>query len=331
MGERSIDDLAKGVIAGDKPSVSRALNLVEDRREASRARVAALLDALASAPRASDGHRVGVTGPPGVGKSTLAAALARTLRVRGKTVGVVAVDPTSVRSGGALLGDRARMSFDPSDRGLFVRSLATAGEPGGLSYAANAAVRVLAAAYDVVLVETTGVGQSETDVEHVADTVVLVVQPGSGDVLQFLKAGIMEIPDVLVVNKADFGAQARRTAADLRGALASARAAGMTEREVPIVETSARDVTGIDALADALDAHARELGQAGVRARRERGARAWTLALVRRAHGEHGIDALGGADALVARIDGGLAGGSSPLRLAAELSSDYLSRLQKPH
>jgi LAO/AO transport system kinase len=223
------------------------------------------------------------------------------------------------------------MAFDPKDQGLFVRSLATAGEPGGLSYAANAAVRVLAAAYDVVLVETTGVGQSETDVEHVADTVVLVAQPGSGDVLQFLKAGIMEIPDVLVVNKADFGAQARRTAADLRGALAAARAAGLAEREVPIVETSARDVTGIDDLADALDAHLRELGEEGVRARRARGAVAWTLALVRRAHGEHGLETLGSADVLGARVERDLEGGSSPLALAAALSSEYLSRLQKLH
>ncbi|MGB5812690.1 MAG: nucleoside-triphosphatase, partial [Polyangiales bacterium] len=122
-----------------KPAVSRALNLVEDRRSAALDRVGALLLSLKEAPKAVGGHRVGLTGPPGVGKSTLTAALARSLRSRGRTVGVVAVDPSSVHSGGSLLGDRARMSFDPGDEGLFVRSLATGGEAGGLSYAANAA------------------------------------------------------------------------------------------------------------------------------------------------------------------------------------------------
>ena len=208
---------ARHVMSSDKAAVSRALNLVEDRRLESHARVAALLAALKDAPKAAGGHRVGLTGPPGVGKSTLTSALARSVRRRGRTVGVVAVDPSSIRSGGSLLGDRARMSFDPTDAGLFVRSLATAGEVGGLAYAANSAVRVLAAAYDMVVVETTGVGQSEVDVVDVADTVVLVIQPGSGDVLQFLKAGIMEIPDILVVNKADQEELARRAVADLRG------------------------------------------------------------------------------------------------------------------
>src|SRR6185437_15914402 len=145
-------------------------------------------------PREGGGHRVGLTGPPGVGKITLASALAAELRKRGHTVGVLAVDPSSRRSGGALLGDRARIDTEPGDQGLFVRSLATGGELGGLARAAPASVLVLAAAYDRVLVETVGVGQSETDIEHVVDTVVFVVQPGSGDALQFLKAGIMEIP-----------------------------------------------------------------------------------------------------------------------------------------
>ncbi len=290
----SLAALAAHVAAGEKRAVARALDHVEDRRPASRARIAALLSALAAAG-GHDAHRVGITGPPGVGKSTLVAALARVLRARGRTVGVLAVDPTSVRSGGALLGDRARMGFDPGDDGLFVRSAATGGDAGGLTFAAHALVAVLAAAYDVVLVETTGVGQTETDVERVVDTVALVVQPGSGDTLQFLKAGVMEIPDVFVVNKADEVALAERAAADLRSALGTLRGAGVAAaHEVAVLRTSARDRTGIDALADALDAHRAALGPEGLAARRFDGTVASALALFARRHGEVGVERLGG-------------------------------------
>ncbi len=326
------DDLAAKVMAADKAAVAQALNLVEDRRAEAHDRVAALLDALRGSDRAARGHRVGLTGPPGVGKSTLAAVVARELRARGRTVGVVAIDPSSVRSGGALLGDRARMSFDPADQGVFIRSFATAGDPGGLSWAANAAVRVLAAAYDVVLVETTGVGQTETDVEHVADTVALVVQPGSGDVLQFLKAGIMEIPDVLVVNKADQVELARRTVADLRGALHNVRAAGVLGGEVPIVSTSARDVTGVGELVDVFDAHRAALEDEGLGARRLGGAVAWASALFRRAHGEHGVATMGGPEALRARLAEGLRSGTSPVALSQALGAEYLETVRSgPH
>ena len=153
---------------------------------------------------------VGVTGPPGVGKSTLLSALLREWRSRGAAVAVLAVDPSSKRSGGALLGDRARIEHDPADRDVFIRSMAAGERLGGLAPATRAAAQALAAAFDVVVIETVGVGQSETDVAEAADTVAVVVQPGSGDALQFLKAGIMEVPDVLVVTKADLGAVAAR-------------------------------------------------------------------------------------------------------------------------
>lgn len=326
--------LAAAVAAGDRVAISRALNLVEDRRDAARSRVATLLERLAEARLTDAGHRVGLTGPPGVGKSSLAAALARTLRARDRSVGVVAVDPTSVRSGGSLLGDRARMGFDPGDSRLFVRSLATAGEAGGLAYAANAAVRVLAAAFEVVLVETTGVGQSETDVVHLADTVALVVQPGSGDSLQFLKAGIMEIPDVLVVNKADHEALARRTVSDLRGALRSARAAGIVHEDatwqVPILSTSAQDGRGLDALADALHGHREHLADTGLQQRRREGEVAWTLSMLSRRHGEHGVDTLGGLRTLRDRIAHELQRGGSPVALARALGEEYLRILAHP-
>jgi LAO/AO transport system kinase len=223
------------------------------------------------------------------------------------------------------------MSFDPTDKGLFVRSLATAGDVGGLTYAANSSVRVLAAAYDTVVIETTGVGQSEIDVVHVADTVVLVIQPGSGDVLQFLKAGIMEIPDILVVNKADHEELAKRAIADLRGALRTASAAGTTASqdegwETPIVATSATKGTGIEALIDALDAHREHLAQT-LQARRRQGEVQWTLDLFSRKHGEHGISTLGGRTRLRARAERDLDGDLTPLSLCERLSREYVETL----
>lgn len=314
-------DLSAAVLAGDKAAVAAALNLVEDRRPEAREKVAVLLDALARAPGriGGAGHRIGITGPPGVGKSTLCAALGRQLRAAGRRVGVVAVDPSSVRSGGALLGDRARMTFDPKDDGFFVRSLSTGGEAGGLSWAANAAVRVLGAAYDVVLVETTGVGQTETDIVDVADTVVFVVQPGSGDALQFLKAGIMEIPDLFVVNKGDLGELAERAHGDLSAALHALGAAGVGDGATPVLSVSSLDGRGFDDLVRALDAHVRTLGADGVAARRARGAVAWGRALLLRRYGELGVITLGGAARLEARIEGELRGGASAPTVAAKL------------
>ncbi len=333
MPPSDLPDDALQVLSADKAAVSRALNLVEDRRPEAQAAVTTLLAALKGAPKAAGGHRVGLTGPPGVGKSTLTSALARSVRRGGRTVGVVAVDPSSIRSGGSLLGDRARMGFDPSDAGLFVRSLATAGEVGGLAYAANSAVRVLAAAYDMVVIETTGVGQSEIDIVHVADTVVLVVQPGSGDVLQFLKAGIMEIPDILVVNKADQDELAQRAIADLRGALQTAHAVGATGGqdagwEPPIIATSATKETGIDELIDALGRHRKHL-EATLVARRRQGEVRWALDLFTRKHGEHGVSTLGGAAQLKARAERDLDDGETPLSLCEHLSREYVAALGK--
>jgi LAO/AO transport system kinase len=315
-----LEALARGVRAGEKAHVSRALNLIENKRPEVERQVADLLAILAKGADESHGHRIGLTGPPGVGKSSLVAVLARELRDRGKRVGVVAVDPSSMRSGGALLGDRARMAFDPQDAGLFVRSLATQGALGGLAHATHAAVEVLAAAYDTVLVETVGVGQTEIAITHVADSVVLVVQPGSGDVLQFLKAGVMEIPDLLVVNKSDHGRNALRAASDLQSALSTLRQVGAGEGDQQVILTSARDRVGVDKLADAIAAHHVALGSDGVRTRRRAGRVAWAEEWLLRRVGTLGLEALGGLDEVHQELGSAIERGAPALSIANGLA-----------
>src|SRR6202011_682962 len=189
------------------------------------------------------------------GKSTLLSALLHAWRGQGRSVAVLAVDPSSRRSGGSLLGDRARIDFDPGDRGVLIRSTAAGERLGGLARATRGAAHALAAAFDVVVIETVGVGQSETEVADVADTTVVVVQPGSGDVLQFLKAGIMEVPDVVVVTKADLGRVPMRALSALRAAL---RSLAGSETAVISISTVAPP-SGIRELADALEAHRSQL------------------------------------------------------------------------
>src|ERR671916_581578 len=228
-------ELGRRLREGDRSAAPAALNLIEDRSPAGRTAAAALLSELAPAALGGEaaGHLVGVTGPPGAGKSTLLSALVAEWRGRGRTVAVLAVDPSSKRSGGSLLGDRARIEHDPKDDGILIRSTAAGGRLGGLAAPTREAATALAPAFDVVVVETVGVGQSETDVEELCDTVAVVVQPGSGDTLQFLKAGIMEMPDVLVVTKADLGQIALRARRDLQAALRS-----LGERGTAVVAVS---------------------------------------------------------------------------------------------
>jgi LAO/AO transport system kinase len=281
-------ELGARLRARDLAAAPAALNLLETRSAERRGEIGALLAEVAPARLGGEapGHVVGVTGPPGAGKSTLLSALAGIWRARGLSVAVLAVDPSSRRSGGALLGDRARIDADPEDRGLFIRSAAAGERLGGLAPATRSAAQALAAAFDVVVVETVGVGQSETDVAGTADTVAVVVQPGAGDALQFLKAGIMEVPDVLVVTKADLGAVAQRAVSDLRTALRSLGAGA------PVLAVSALPpAAGVEALADALAAHRAELDLPAARARARR---LGALADFTAEHGEAGLRALGG-------------------------------------
>lgn len=274
---------------GDRSAAAAVLNLVESRSEAARAQTAQLLAAVSpeALGREAPGQIVGVTGPPGVGKSSLLSRLVAAWRDAGRSVAVLAVDPSSRRSGGSLLGDRARIEREPGDDGVFIRSTAAGDRLGGLAPATRAGATALAAAFDVVVIETVGVGQSETEVADLADVVAVVIQPGSGDVLQFLKAGIMEIPDVLVVTKADLGQIATRAVADLRAALHSL---GAADTQVVAVSSIAPPA-GIDELVGALDAHRAGLD---IAAHRAHSRRMHALADYAAEYGERGVRALGG-------------------------------------
>jgi LAO/AO transport system kinase len=288
----------------DLSAAPAALNLLESTAPADREQAAALMGEVSPGRLGGEapGHLVGLTGPPGAGKSTLMAALLHHWRGTAgepgaprRTVAVLAVDPSSRRSGGSLLGDRARIDFDPADRGVLIRSTAAGERLGGLARATRAAAHALAAAFDVVVIETVGVGQAETEVADVADSVAVVVQPGSGDVLQFLKAGIMEIPDVLVVTKADLGQVAMRTRRDLSAALRS-----LGSRSTPVLAVSSLPPpSGVQELAGALEEHRSGLD---VAARRLHSRRAAALSEFVAEHGELGLRAIGGRGAAEQRL-----------------------------
>jgi LAO/AO transport system kinase len=280
-------ELGRRLREGDRSAAAAALNVIENRADRETAR--ALLGEVSpvSLGHEPDAHVIGITGPPGAGKSLLLSALVAEWRERARTVAVLAVDPSSKRSGGSLLGDRARIEHDPKDDGILIRSTAAGGRLGGLAAATREAAEALAPAYDVVVIETVGVGQSETDVEDVCDTVAVVVQPASGDVLQFLKAGIMEVPDLLVVTKADLGDVAARSRRDLGQALTA-----VGSPDVPVLSVSSvAPPSGIAELADALEAHRErtDLTDRRVRARRGAALREFTAE-----HGERALRELGG-------------------------------------
>ncbi len=261
--EVGVADLVAQAREGHARAVARLISLVEDASPQLRAVAAAL------APHTSQAQVIGLTGPPGVGKSTTTAALVSAYRAAGHRVGVLAIDPSSPFSGGALLGDRIRMQIHATDPGVFIRSMATRGHLGGLSWAAPQALRVLdAAGYDVILIETVGVGQSEVDVVSLADTTLVLVAPGMGDGIQAAKAGILEIADVFVVNKADREG-AERTARELKHMISLGRreVTGPSWRP-PVVRTVADRIEGISDVIDAVGAHREWMVAHGVLRRR---------------------------------------------------------------
>jgi LAO/AO transport system kinase len=280
MGVPSLQELR----GGGKAALARALAAIET--EANSPALAALLDEACANAK---GHILGLTGTPGVGKSTLINALIARARVASQTIAVIAVDPSSKATGGALLGDRARMTTNPDDKGVFVRSMAARDRLGGISNETIAAAVLMRALYDRVIVETVGVGQSESDIAGIADTVLLCIQPGAGDSLQFMKAGVMELPDVVAVTKADMGAAARRARADVEGALGLS---AQGEWAAPVVTISATTGDGLDQLDEAIKQHRAFLDQVNRREKKlQRQEAAWVDEAIKARFGSEGLAA----------------------------------------
>ncbi len=307
-----IEDGIERARGGDARALARLVSLVENGN----AQLRPVMKALA--PLTGRARVVGLTGAPGVGKSTVTGALVRAYRDRGLRVGVLAVDPTSPFSGGALLGDRVRMQDHATDTGVFIRSMASRGHLGGLSAATPQALRVLdAAGFDVVLIETVGVGQAEVEVASLADTTLVLVAPGMGDSIQAAKAGILEVADIYVVNKADRpGVQ--ETVRDLRTMIAMAQR-GENDWKPPIVTTTAMTGEGVDELTRRLDAHGAWLDSCGERDRRRRERAREEIAAIALAELRRRLGALPGDDRLGELAGRVAAGQLDPYTAADEL------------
>ncbi|RIK39206.1 MAG: methylmalonyl Co-A mutase-associated GTPase MeaB [Chloroflexi bacterium] len=321
MNDRStvLQQLIEQFERGERRALARLLSLVENEHPVGLSAMAALYR------RTGHAEVVGVTGPPGAGKSTLTNALIRAWRTRGRSVGVLAVDPSSSLTGGATLGDRIRMLENWADDRVYIRSMATRGQMGGLSTAVGASIHLLDAfGFDTVCVETVGVGQDEVDIAEVADTVLLLQVPGLGDSIQTIKAGILEIADILVVNKAD-AAGAAEVVRDLRNML---RLGEQRAWVPPIVETVATEFTGIDNLVSQIERHQAFLSASGEGAARlARRLRAEVARLARRQLTAH-IDAViasNAVDETLIQLETREIDPLSAARIVARIAADRLS------
>lgn len=316
-----VQKLVESVLRGDRKSVARAITLVENNTIDGKRLVSQLY------PHTGKAKIVGVTGPSGAGKSTLVGRLIGELRQQRKTVSVVAVDPTSPFSGGAFLGDRIRMQNHSVDEGVFIRSMATRNNPGGLARATKDAVRILdASGRDVVIVETAGAGQSEVDIIKVAQTVVVVLAPGLGDEIQAIKAGIMEIGDIFVVNKAD-RQNAGKTIRDIQAMLELS--SEKSERLPAIVKTVATTGEGISELLGEIMKHSDYLKKGEASMRTKRNAKSELVEAIKERTAEQLIELLkrsGQLDALIAKI---MARETDPFAAAENVLKRYIKATQK--
>ncbi|MBL0168706.1 MAG: methylmalonyl Co-A mutase-associated GTPase MeaB [Propionivibrio sp.] len=335
------EQLALRIQRGERAAVASGLNLLDNKLADARSRSARLLAALSGERWLNDGHLIGVTGPPGAGKSSLVCAMIREWRLSGRTVGVLAVDPSSrpELGGGALLGDRIRIKNSSHDEGLFIRSLANRNQLGGVASEVWPMSGLMLACFDIVVIETVGVGQTEIDIAEIADTVCYVAQPASGDAIQYLKSGIIEIPDVFAVNKSDLGAPARKTAAEI------ARSAPRQDRredwDYPVCLVSASMNTGIKQLQDHIDRHRGFLVNAGLLGKqRTRHHKAWVMRLLKEEFGTFGLDLAGGLATIGERLSENRSGQFAEYermrqhilsRFKSDNSSSNITRKEHPH
>lgn len=325
QSETEIAAQAQAIVGGDRAALATALNTLDDQRAPAQKNAAALLVAIAKICKPEEARLIGLTGPPGVGKSSLTAALIAHWRSLTLRVGVLAVDPSSPISGGALLGDRLRMQVRENDDGVFIRSLSSRGEFGGLSAQVLPMSLVMMAAFDVVIIETVGVGQREVDIAQLCDTTVFVAQPGSGDSVQFIKAGVLEVPHIIVVNKADMGAVATRTLSEMQAAISREHPDG--DWTVEVLATSATRSQGIEELAALIERrHALLVSSGALRERRYGYQAHWMVSRVAQEFGKFGLDSLGGEEALVESLRLGTKGSADPISHYQALREQLVSQ-----